>query len=170
MTSDFFPPDLWDRRMEVALEQARFARAADEVPIGAAVFRGDTLIASAHDAKESLDDPTAHAELLALRAAGKILGDWRLEGCDLVVTLEPCPMCVGALIQARISRLAFGARNHRWGAVVSRCRLLEEPLFNHRVEVVEGIRAGECAVLLQTYFREKRRQSTAGEELPPEPG
>jgi tRNA(adenine34) deaminase len=156
MTSDCFPPDFWDCRMEAALEQARLAEPMDEVPIGAAVFRGEALIASAHDAKESLDDPTAHAEILALRAAGKILGDWRLEGCDLVVTLEPCPMCVGALIQARIARVAFGARNTRWGAVVSRCRLLDEPVFNHRVEAVEGIRAEECAAHLQRYFRGKR--------------
>lgn len=151
--------------MQAALEQARLAEAEDEVPIGAAVFRGETLIASAHDAKESLDDPTAHAEILALRAAGEILGDWRLEGCDLVVTLEPCPMCVGALIQARVARVAFGARNPRWGAVVSRCRLLEQPLFNHRVEAIEGIRAEECAALPREYFRKKRGRSASDDEF-----
>jgi len=144
--------------MEIALAEARRGAEADEVPIGAAVFRGGELLAAAHDAKESLDDPSAHAEILALRAAGQAIGDWRLDGCDLVVTLEPCPMCAGALVQARVARLIFGARNARWGAIVSRCRLLDEPVFNHRVEWTEGVRASECAAILQDYFRKKRRE------------
>jgi tRNA(adenine34) deaminase len=154
--------DYWNRRMEFALEAARRGLEADEVPIGAAVFRGEELLAAAHDSKESLNDPSAHAEILVLRAAGQVLGDWRLEGCDLVVTLEPCPMCAGAIIQARIARVAFGARNPRWGAVVSRMRWFEEPEFNHRVEWLEGIRADECGTLPREYFQRKR-QSGPGE-------
>jgi len=148
--------DDWREKMGVALEAARSAIVADEVPIGAAVFQGDRLLAVAHDAKESLDDPSAHAEILALREAGKVIGDWRLDGCDLVVTLEPCPMCAGAVIQARIARVIFGARNPRWGAVVSRVRLLDESQFNHQVRWEEGVRAEECAALPQEYFRRKR--------------
>ncbi len=146
----------WGEKMGAAIAAARQALDADEVPIGAAVFRGDEFLACAHDAKESLDDPTAHAEILALREAGRRLGDWRLEGCDLVVTLEPCPMCAGAIIQARIARVVFGARNPRWGAAVSRMQLFESPEFNHKVLVIEGVRAEECAELPREYFRGKR--------------
>ena len=146
----------WGWKMDVALQAARRALQEDEVPIGAAVFRGDELLASAHDGKESLDDPTAHAEILALREAGRKIGDWRLEGCDLVVTLEPCPMCAGAVIQARIARVVFGARNPRWGAAVSRMHLFESPEFNHKVEIIEGARAEACAGLPREYFRGKR--------------
>lgn len=144
--------------MEAALDQARRAAAAEETPVGAAVFLGARLLAAAHDAKDTLDDPTAHAEILALREAGHALGDWRLENCDLVVTLEPCPMCAGAILQSRVRRLIFGARSPRWGAVVSRCRLLDEPRFNHRVEWMEGVRAAECAEILQAWFRARRAQ------------
>ncbi len=160
--------DTWNARMQAALDAARQALEHDEVPIGAAVFQGDRLLAAAHDSKESLDDPSAHAEVLALRAAGQILGDWRLEGCDLVVTLEPCPMCAGALIQARIAHVAFGARNTRWGALVSRMRLLEEPVFNHKVDWIEGIRAEESAQLLTDYFRGKRSQKSTDNPCNPD--
>jgi tRNA(adenine34) deaminase len=153
---DPMPDTNWAEKMQAALDAARRGLEQDEVPIGAAVFRGDEMLASAHDAKESLDDPAAHAEILALREAGRRLGDWRLDGCDLLVTLEPCPMCAGAIIQARIARVVFGARNPRWGAVVSRMRLLDDPVFNHRVEWIEGIRAEECAELPRDYFRRKR--------------
>lgn len=145
------------RRMALALAAAREGAARDEVPIGAAVFRGEELLATAHDAKESLDDPTAHAEVLALREAARRSGDWRLDGCELYVTVEPCPMCAGAILQARIARVVFAARNPRWGAVVSRCSLLNEPVFNHRTAWCEGPGMPEAAEILQTYFRAKRK-------------
>ena len=147
------------RQMDFALKQARLALNMDETPIGAVVFHEGEPIAVGRNEMERLDDATAHAEIQAIRAAGQALGDWRLEGCELVVTIEPCPMCVGAILHARVETLIFGARSPRWGAVVSRCCLLEDPPFNHRTNAIEGIQSDLCATLLQTYFRDRRASS-----------
>ena len=143
--------------MALALEEARKAAAADEAPVGAVVIDPDgALVSAAHDERMALRDPTAHAEILALRRAARALGDWRLDGCDLYVTLEPCPMCAGALILARIRRLVYGAPNHKGGAVATHARLLDVETFNHRVEVEAGVLAEECGQVLTDYFRARR--------------
>lgn len=144
--------------MRLALEEARKSVLKDEVPVGAVVVDPHgSVVAAAHDERMGRRDPTAHAEILAMRRAGKALGDWRLEGCSLYVTLEPCPMCAGALILGRIRRVVYGADSPKSGAVVSQTRLLDVVTFNHRVEWIGGILAGECAALLSDYFREHRR-------------
>jgi len=150
------PPDP-ESRMERALEEARKGAEADEVPVGAIVVGPDgSLLAAAHDERMARRDPTAHAEILALRQAAQAMGDWRLEDCDLYATLEPCPMCAGALILARIRRLVYGAPNPKGGAVVSHTRLLDVHTFNHRVDVEGGVLAEKCAGILTTYFQCRR--------------
>jgi len=144
--------------MKAALAEARLAGAKGEVPVGAVVVCEGEIIARGHNLKEHLKDPTAHAEILVLRQAALIRGDWRLEDCDLYVTVEPCPMCAGALIQARIRRLVYGAADPRAGAVGSCLNLLEMECFNHRVEVTAGVCAPECALVLQEFFRKLRRE------------
>jgi tRNA(adenine34) deaminase len=146
--------------MRLALKEARSAAAADEVPVGAVlVAPGGAIVAQAHDERNATADPTAHAEILALRRGAPELGDWRLEDCDLYVTLEPCPMCAGALVLARIRRVIYGALSPKSGAVESHTRLLDVETFNHRVRSTGGILADECGRVLSTYFREKRRQA-----------
>ena len=152
----FMTQDRDERYMEYALDKARQAFERDEVPVGAVVVRGEEILAAAHDEKEASADPTAHAELLALRQAARAVGNWRLEDCELYVTLEPCPMCAGAMLQARIARLVYGARNSRWGAIESVCSLHNLPEFNHTIQVSGGVMEKACAQLLQRYFREKR--------------
>ncbi len=142
--------------MHEALEQARRAFADDEVPVGAVVRLRDEIIARAYDQRQHTGDPTAHAEMLALRDAAHELSDWRLEQCTLYVTLEPCPMCAGLLILARVERLVYGAPNLKMGAVKTHCRLLDYPDFNHEVDVVSGVCADECAALLSRFFKGKR--------------
>ncbi len=142
--------------MEVALREGRRAREADEVPIGCCITRHGTVLARAHNQRETLHDPTAHAEMIAITQAAEALGDWRLEDTTLYVTLEPCPMCAGAIVLARIPRVVFGVRDAKAGAVRSLYRLLEDERLNHRVEVVEGIRDDECRALLQGFFRDRR--------------
>lgn len=146
---------LW---MTAALEEARAAAAADEVPVGAVVVRlcDGAMVGRGRERKIQMRDPTAHAEVLALRQAGEALGDWRLEGCALVVTLEPCPMCAGATLLARIPLLIYGAENPKFGAVHAQASLLAHPGWNHRVEVVSGVLAGECAEVLKVFFAGKR--------------
>lgn len=144
--------------MRRALSWARLSAGRGDVPIGAVLVRDDELLAAAHDSKETLGDPTGHAEVLALREAAARLGDWRLDGTTLYVTLEPCPMCAGALLQSRVARLVYGASNVRWGA----CRPGQEPdilgnaRFNHRVEIVAGVLQAECAELLRETFKRYR--------------
>ncbi len=139
--------------MDRALGLARLAAFRGEVPIGCLIVRNGEILGTGHDGKELFKDPTAHAEILALRAAAHRIGDWRLEGSDLYVTLEPCPMCAGALLHSRVARLIFGAGNPRWGACSGELDLIRNPRFNHRIEVIEGIRATECAELLRTTFK-----------------
>jgi tRNA(adenine34) deaminase len=142
--------------MELALEEARAASSWGDVPIGAVVARGDDVLARAGNARERDRDPTAHAEILALRAAAVRLGTWHLEGCTLYVTLEPCAMCAGAVVLARLDRLVFGAKDERAGFAVSRGDLVRDPRLNHRVEIDSGVLAAECGDVLREFFRERR--------------
>ena len=143
--------------MEVALTEARAAGAQGEIPIGAVVLDGDGRIVSrARNRREELDDPTAHAEILALRSAGESLGTWRLGDCTLVVTLEPCPMCAGAAVMARVARVAFGAWNDEYGAAGSRWDLLRDRRLHHRAEVISGIRAEECGAMVREFLQSQR--------------
>lgn len=142
--------------MALALQAANDAAAAGEVPVGAVVVRGDAVIAVAGNATRSPPDPTGHAELRAIRMAAEILGDDRLTGCDLYVTLEPCAMCAGAIAHARIARLYYGASDPKGGAVEHGARVFDQPQCLHRPEVYSGMGEGEAAALLREFFRERR--------------
>jgi tRNA(adenine34) deaminase len=142
--------------MSAALELARIAGDAGEVPVGAVAVREDRIVGTGSNSPISRNDPTAHAEMLALREAARTLGNYRLEDVTLYVSLEPCVMCAGALVQARVRRLVFGARDLRFGGVRGKFRLADTELLNHRVEVVEGVLAVECMELLQEFFRTRR--------------
>jgi tRNA(adenine34) deaminase len=142
--------------MDAALEEARRAAAIGEVPVGAVIVLGDQVIARAHNRREIDRDPLAHAEVLAIREAAAKLGRWRLTGCTLVVSLEPCPMCAGAVVNARLDRLVFGARDPRAGACGSIMDVVRDPRLNHRPEVQEGVRADVAAALLRGFFAERR--------------
>lgn len=142
--------------MREALRQARLGASVGEVPIGAiAIHRGE-IVSEAFNAPISRNDPTAHAEILALRLAAERIGNYRLEGVTLVCTLEPCAMCAGAVVAARIDRLVFGTRDLRFGAVRSKFQLADSDLLNHRVEIVEGVLGAECVELLREFFEAKR--------------
>jgi tRNA(adenine34) deaminase len=143
--------------MGAALDVARAAAALGEVPVGAIVLSasGD-VVASAHNEREALADPTAHAEVLALRRAGAALGTWQLVGCTLAVTLEPCTMCAGATVLARVSRLVFGAWDPKAGAVGSLWDVVRDRRLNHRPEVIAGVREAECSALLADFFTARR--------------
>lgn len=145
-----------DHFMRIALQEAEQAFSEDEVPIGAVIVCGDRLVASAHNQREQLSDPTAHAEIIAITQAATALGDWRLEGCTLYVTLEPCPMCAGAILQARIPRVVYGATDAKAGAVHSLFHLLSDSRLNHRAEVVPGVLARPCGEILSQFFRIQR--------------
>ncbi|MEO0462509.1 MAG: nucleoside deaminase [Pseudomonadota bacterium] len=142
--------------MALALEAAREAGQAGEVPVGAVVMRGKRVLAVAGNATRSPPDPTGHAEMRALRAAAEMLGEERLTGCDLYVTLEPCPMCAGAIAHARIARLYYGASDPKGGAVEHGARVFEQEQCLHRPEVYSGIGEAEAADLLRAFFRERR--------------
>ena len=142
--------------MRLALEQARIAYDLGEVPIGAVVIQEHQVIALAHNEKEQRQDPTAHAEVLAVQRATEKLGAWRLSEATLYVTLEPCPMCAGALVQARLKALVYGTADLKGGAVGSVMNVLDVNRWNHRVEVVEGILEEECSLILKNFFRERR--------------
>ncbi len=142
--------------MAVAIEQARRAEGHGDVPIGAAVFRGAELLAAAGNERELRRDPTAHAEILAIRAAAEALGGWRLPGTTLYVTLEPCAMCAGAIVLARVPTVVIGAPDPKAGAAGGVLDVLGEPALNHRPEVIRGIREAECAALLREFFAAKR--------------
>jgi tRNA(adenine34) deaminase len=144
--------------MRRALREAEAALAEDEVPVGAVIVRAGEVIASARNGREQLRDPTAHAEMVAITQAAAAIGDWRLEGCTLYVTLEPCPMCAGAILQARIPTVVFGALDPKAGAVQSLYELLTDARLNHRCEIIPGIMAPECGEILTRFFAEKRRQ------------
>jgi tRNA(adenine34) deaminase len=145
--------------MALALEQARQAAILDEVPVGAIVVHQDQVIAAAHNRRELDQDPTAHAEMLALRQAAVALGSWRLCDCTVYVTLEPCPMCAGALVHARVARLVYGCDDPKAGAVRTLYTLCEDPRLNHRLEVVGGVLADACASELREFFATLRGRS-----------
>ena len=147
----------WQPAMDAALAEARLALAHGDVPIGAVVLNAaGEVIAAAHNERELHNDPTAHAEVVALRRAAEALGSWQLDDCTLVVTLEPCTMCAGAIVAARVARLVFGAYDPKAGAVASLWDVIRDPRLNHRPEVVGGIAEPECAALLQTFFATRR--------------
>jgi tRNA(adenine34) deaminase len=145
--------------MRTALAEARQAREAGEVPVGAVIVRNGELLAAAHNHPIALHDPSAHAELLAIRRAAAAVGNYRLPGTTLYVTLEPCLMCAGAILHARIDRLVFGAADPKNGAVVSLYRLFDDRRFNHSVSVTEGVLRDACSEILSGFFREKRLAS-----------
>ncbi len=143
--------------MRAALDEARRGLLDGEVPVGAVVVQDNAIVARAHNAPIALSDPTAHAEVLALREAGRKTGNYRLTGATLYVTVEPCPMCCGAALQARLARVVYGAADPKAGAVESLYRLLDDSRLSHRVEAVGGVLGGECAALLTEFFETKRR-------------
>jgi tRNA(adenine34) deaminase len=142
--------------MRLALDEARAAAAAGEVPVGAVVARDGDVLGIGRNRMRADNDPTAHAEIVAMREAARALGDWRLDGCDLWVTLEPCAMCAGAVALARVSRLYFGAGDAKGGAVLHGPRLFAQPTCHHAPEVYPGIGEGEAGEMLKEFFRERR--------------
>jgi len=146
--------------MRRALREALKAETQGEVPVGAVVVRNEKVIAGAHNRPLGLMDPCAHAEVLALRRAAKKLGNYRLKGCDLYVTIEPCAMCAGAIVQARLRRVIFGTPDSKAGACGSAMEVLNHPKVNHRVEVVSGVLASECAEILRAFFRRRRKEAS----------
>jgi tRNA(adenine34) deaminase len=146
--------------MALALDEASAALAHDDVPVGAVVACEGEILSRRHNERELRGDPIAHAEILALRDAAAALGRWRLDGCTLVVTLEPCPMCAGAALAARVGTIAFGAPDPRAGACGSLYNLAADPRLNHEMTVVAGLRAEEGAALLRRFFAERRRAPT----------
>jgi len=147
------PPGPWDEAMRLALTEARAALAADDVPVGAVVLdAAGTVVGTGYNPRESHHDPTGHAEVVALRAAASARGEWRLSGCTLVVTLEPCTMCAGAVVLSRVDRLVFGAYDDKLGAVGSLWDVVRDRRLNHRPEVVAGVLAAESTALLDSFF------------------
>jgi tRNA(adenine34) deaminase len=142
--------------MRVALDLAREAGAAGEAPVGAVVVRDDRILGRGRNSPIALNDPTAHAEILAMREASAAVANYRLPGAVMYVTLEPCVMCAGAMVGARIAKVVFGARDLRFGGVRSKFRIADSELLNHRVEIEEGLLGGECAELLKVFFTQRR--------------
>ena len=154
MNLEIFPHEHF---MQHAFRQAVAAGEIDEAPVGAVIVRGQQIIGAAHNLCQQLRDPTAHAEMMAITQAAESVGDWRLEDCILYVTLEPCPMCAGAILQARIPMVVFGATDPKGGAVGSLYNLLDDERMNHRAEVVQGIMAQQCGGILTEFFQAKRK-------------
>lgn len=155
--------------MAAAIAMAEKARAAGEIPIGAIVVHDGEVIARAHNRRELDQDPTAHAEILAIRDAATALGSWRLIDCTLYVTLEPCPMCAGALVLSRVDRLVFGARDPKGGGVRTLFQIADDERLNHRLAVTEGVCRSACSSLLSDFFSEIRRRKQAGQHTKPVP-
>ena len=146
-----------DRFMQLALEEAKKAEEEEEIPVGAVITCNGEVISSAHNMREQLKDPTAHAEILAIRRAGSYLNNWRLNGCTIYVTLEPCPMCASAIVLARIAKIVFGAYDYDNGACGSRINIpVSLPIFGYRAEVVGGVMAEESRKILQGFFKKRR--------------
>lgn len=154
---DTAAPDDWGWAMAAALDQARAALAHDDVPVGAVVVRDGAIIAARHNERELTGDPTAHAEILALRDAAGVVGHWRLDDCTLVVTLEPCAMCSGAMVNARLGRLVYGASDPKAGAAGSRFDIVNSDLLNHRVPRHTGVLADACGQVLVDFFAARRK-------------
>ncbi len=147
--------ELW---MEAALREALRAQANDEVPVGAVVVHEGKIIGRGYNRNRSDSDPTAHAEIVALREAGRTLGNYRLEGCEMFVTIEPCAMCCGALVHARLARLVYGADDAKAGAVRSVMQVLNHAQLNHSMQVQGGVLAGKCTQMMQAFFQQRRGQ------------
>ena len=143
--------------MHLALAEARRALEIGDVPVGAVVALDGEVLATGHNQREVTGDPTAHAEVLALRTAAQVMGTWRLSGTTMFVTLEPCPMCAGALVHGRVSRLVYGPQDPRAGAAYSLYNIVQDPRLNHHVEITPGVLEDESAALLRSFFEEKRR-------------
>jgi tRNA(adenine34) deaminase len=152
--------DMLDRQfMKAAIDQANIALENGDVPIGAVIVHQDKIIAKGYNQRHKLNDPTAHAEIIAITAAAEYIGNWRLHGCTIYVTLEPCPMCAGALVLARIERLVFGCDDPKAGACGSLYNIVQDKRLNHRVEITKGILAEDCSKILQDFFRVKRERN-----------
>jgi tRNA(adenine34) deaminase len=147
------------RFMRVAIREALAAQEAGDVPIGAVIIKDGHIIGKAHNQREVLQDPTAHAEMIALTQAAEKMGSWRLEGCTIYVTLEPCPMCAGALVLGRVARLVYGCDDPKAGACGSLYDIVRDTRLNHRLEVTSGILAEECSEILSGFFRKKRNSA-----------
>jgi tRNA(adenine34) deaminase len=162
MPLDPTTPDLWlprEAHMRVALRQARLAAEAEEVPIGAAIYQGDRLLGQAHNQTETLNDPTAHAEMIAITQAANALGNWRLTDTVLYVTKEPCPMCAGAIVLARIPIVVWGVSDLQRGGALSVFGIVQHPALNHRARVVPGFLEEECKAILVDFFRARRQEN-----------
>jgi tRNA(adenine34) deaminase len=153
MSAEIFPHEHFMKR---ALDQARQARELDEVPVGAIIVHEQRIIAAAHNRTRQLRDPTAHAEMIAITQAAESIGDWRLENCTLYVTLEPCTMCAGAIVNARIPSVVIGTMDPKGGAAGSVFQVLDEPRLNHRCEMISGVNQNECGRILTEFFQAKR--------------
>lgn len=143
--------------MNLALKEAKKAEAIDEVPIGCVIVKDNKVIARGHNLRETKQDPTGHAEIVAIKKASKKLNSWRLEGCDLYVTIEPCIMCSGAIIQSRIRKVVYGAPDLKGGALNSSINVLEAKNINHHPEVISGVMEEECSIIIKEYFKAKRK-------------
>ncbi|HSZ35864.1 MAG TPA: tRNA adenosine(34) deaminase TadA [Acidimicrobiales bacterium] len=152
-----------DELMDLALTEARAAAGEGEVPVGAVCLVDGEVVSRRHNEREKGSDPTAHAELLALREAAAALGGWRLRGATVVVTLEPCPMCAGALVAARVGRLVYGAADPKAGACGTLYNLCADPRLNHEIDVTSGVRATECGALLTSFFANRRNDRASDE-------
>lgn len=155
--------------MKEALAMAEKAGSMGEVPIGAVVVKDDAIVGKGHNWRETWHDPTAHAELIAIREASRVLGGWRLEGCSLYVTLEPCPMCAGAIMLARLDAVYYGAADPKGGAVESKLHTFQPGLWNHDPNFHGGILADECGMILKDFFRGLRRSAQLSDQLAEEP-
>jgi tRNA(adenine34) deaminase len=171
-TGDIFNPHQWYMRKALAL--ARKAAAACEVPVGAVIMHGDRLIAQAYNQVELLKDPTAHAEMIAITQAAAALGDWRLDQAVMYVTKEPCPMCAGAIVLARLKTVVWGVSDPLRGGAISRFQILQSETLNHRVECLTGVLEDECREVIQEFFRRRRAEGereqisdTLRERMPP---
>ena len=149
-----------EQYMRIAFDQAKTAEENGDVPIGAVIVHNNQIIAKAYNQKEQLQDPTAHAEIIALTQAAAALENWHLNGCTMYVTLEPCPMCAGALVLARIDRLVYGCDDPKTGAVKSLYTIVQDSRLNHRLEVTSGVLADECAKQLQDFFEKRRTENS----------
>jgi tRNA(adenine34) deaminase len=143
--------------MKAAIDQAYIALENEDVPVGAVIVKENKIIAKGYNQRHQLNDPTAHAEIIALTAASEHIGHWRLHGCTIYVTLEPCPMCAGALVMARLDKLVFGCTDPKAGACGSLYNIVQDTRLNHRLEVTKDVLAEDCATMLQNFFRNKRK-------------
>ena len=150
-----------NRFMTAAIEQAKIARDNGDVPVGAVIVHKNRIIARGYNQRDQLNDSTAHAEIIALTAACDYIGNWRLNDCDIYVTLEPCPMCAGALVLARLDRLIYGCSDPKAGACGTLYNIVQDDRLNHRMEVTKGVLAEQCSVILTEFFQNRRKQKAA---------